>query len=139
MNPIQYFLAKTDPESYSVADLERDGKTVWDGVKNPQALRAIWDMRPGDKVFIYHSQGKPEVVGLAKVISAPRTDPKYKKGAVVELDFLARFEPPVSLREIKESALFDEWALVKQSRLSTMHAPEAFAEWMRGKYPQTKV
>ena len=52
-----YFLAKTDRETYSIDDLERDRKTAWDGVANPQAVRAIKDMRPGGKVFIYHSGG----------------------------------------------------------------------------------
>jgi len=66
---MKYFLAKTDPETYSIDQLEREGKTTWDGVRNPQAVRAIQEMRPGDKVFIYHSMGHPAVVGLAKVLS----------------------------------------------------------------------
>ena len=73
---MNYFLAKTDPETYSIDQFEREQKTVWDGVKNPQALRAISDMRPGDRVFLYHSGGDAAVVGLAKVVSEPRPDPK---------------------------------------------------------------
>ena len=53
-----YFLAKTDPDTYSIDDLERDKQTVWDGVTNPQAVRAIREMKPGDRVFIYHSGGQ---------------------------------------------------------------------------------
>ena len=53
---MKYFLAKTDPDTYSIDDLEQEKKTVWDGVLNPQAVRNIREMRPGDKVFIYHSQ-----------------------------------------------------------------------------------
>jgi predicted RNA-binding protein with PUA-like domain len=136
---MNYFLAKTDPETYSIENLEREGKTVWDGVRNPQALRAIREMRPGDRVFIYHSMGNAAVMGLARVASEPRPDPKNPKLTVVELEFLKRLEPPVTLREIKESGLFDDWSLVRQSRLSTMRAPGAFAEWMRGKYPKAKV
>ena len=83
-----YYLAKTDPETYSIDDLERERRTVWDGVKNPQALRAIAAMRPGDRVFIYHSMGKAAIVGLAKVRSAPRPDPKNPKLTVVDLEFL---------------------------------------------------
>ena len=60
---MNYFLAKTDPETYSVDDLEKDRTTVWDGVRNPQALRAIREMRPGDKVFVYHSQGEAAILG----------------------------------------------------------------------------
>jgi len=136
---MNYFLAKTDPETYSVENLEKDGKTVWDGVRNPQALRAIREMHPGDRVFLYHSQGEAAVVGLAKVISEPRPDPKDAKLTVVDLEFLKRLDPPTTLREIKESHLFDDWSLVRQSRLSTMRAPDAFAEWMRKKYPKAKV
>ena len=131
---MQYYLAKTDPETYSVDDLEREGKTVWDGVSNPQALRAIREMRPGDRVFIYHSGGKSAVVGLARVISEPRTDPKKPNLPVVDLQFERRLDPPTSLQEIKESKQFNDWSLVRQGRLSTMAAPDSFAEWMRKKY-----
>jgi len=133
---MNYFLAKTDPETYSIADLERERKTVWDGVRNPQALRAIKAMRPGDKVFIYHSMGNAAIVGMAKVASAPRADPKDHRLTVVDFEFLARLEPPTTLREIKDSKLFDDWSLVRQSRLSTMAAPEAFVHWMRKRYPK---
>jgi predicted RNA-binding protein with PUA-like domain len=128
---MNYFLAKTDPETYSIDDLARDRKTVWDGVRNAQALRAIREMRPGDRVFIYHSQGDAAIVGLAKVASEPRPDPKDPKLTVVDFEFVSRLETPTTLREIKESGLFPEWALVRQSRLSTMGAPAAFVEWMR--------
>jgi len=134
-----YFLAKTDPETYSIDHLEKEKKTVWDGVSNPQAVRAILSMRPGDKVFIYHSGGLSAVVGLAKVVSEPRTDPKNDKSAVAEFEFLGRLEPPTTLAEIKQSKLFDDWALVRQGRLSTMAAPEKFVEWMRKRYPKVKI
>ncbi len=136
---MNYFLAKTDPETYSIENLEKDRKTVWDGVRNPQALRAIKEMRPGDRVFIYHSQGEAAILGLAKVASDPRADPKNPKLTVVDLEFLTRLDPPTTLREIKESHLFDDWSLVRQSRLSTMSAPSAFAEWMRKKHPKAKI
>jgi predicted RNA-binding protein with PUA-like domain len=136
---MNYFLAKTDPETYSIANLEKDHKTVWDGIRNPQALRAIREMRPGDRVFIYHSMGESAVMGMAAVVSEPRADPKDAKLAVVDLEFLTRLDPPTTLREIKESHLFDDWSLVRQSRLSTMAAPKAFAEWMRKKHPKSKI
>jgi predicted RNA-binding protein with PUA-like domain len=88
-----YFLAKTDPETYSIDQLEREHKTTWDGVTNAQAVRAIQQMRPGDRAFIYHSMGSPAIVGLAKVISEPRPDPKNPKSTVVDLEFLSRLEP----------------------------------------------
>src|SRR5260370_22320602 len=134
-----YFLAKTDPETYSIDHLEKEKKSVWDGVSNPQAVRAIRSMRPGDKVFISHSGGLSAVVGVAQVISESRTDPKNDKSAVAEFEFLGRLEPPTTLAEIKQSKLFEDWALVRQGRLSTMATPEKFVEWMRKRYPKVKV
>ncbi len=136
---MKYFLAKTDPETYSIDDLERAKKTVWDGVTNPQAVRAIREMRPGDRVFVYHSGGVSGVAGLAAVRSEPRDDPKNPKSAVVDLEFAGRLDPPATLAEIKQSKLFDDWALVRQGRLSTMAAPEKFVEWMRARYPRVKI
>jgi len=128
---MRYFLAKTEPSTYSIDDLERDGTTSWDGVTNPQAVRAIREMRPGDTVYIYHSGGVSAIVGLAKVRSEPRDDPKNPKSAVVDLEYAGRIDPPVTLAEIKQSGKFDDWALVRQGRLSTMEAPEKFVAWMR--------
>jgi predicted RNA-binding protein with PUA-like domain len=134
-----YFLAKTDPETYSIDDLERDRKTVWDGVTNPQAVRAIREMRPGDGVFIYHSGGHSAIMGLARVVSEPRVDPKNPKSAVAEFEFVKRLDPPVTLAEIKQSGLFDDWALVRQGRLSTMAAPESFVRWMAKRFPGSSL
>jgi predicted RNA-binding protein with PUA-like domain len=136
---MNYFLAKTDPDTYSLDDLEREKRTVWDGVTNPQAVRAIREMRPGDRVLIYHSGGVSGVVGLANVRSEPRDDPKNPKSAVVDLEFAARLEPPTTLAEIKQSGRFNDWALVRQGRLSTMAAPPAFIEWLRVRYPAAKI
>lgn len=132
---MRYFLAKTDPETYSFEQLERDGDTVWDGVRNPQALKAIRLMQAGDRVFIYHSMGESAVVGVADVISPGRPDPNEPKLAVAGLRFRCRVDPPVTLKEIKASGKFDDWALVRQGRLSTMEAPAAFAAWLRKRRP----
>ena len=134
-----WFLAKTDPETYSIEQFAKDGRTVWDGVRNPQALRAIRAMRSGDRVFIYHSMGQSAVVGLAEVTSEPRDDPKQPKSAVADFRFLTRLEPQTTLAEIKASKLFDDWSLVRQSRLSTMAAPESFVAWMRKRHPGVKI
>ncbi len=136
---MNYFLAKTDPETYSIDNLERDRRTPWDGVTNPQAVRAIRAMRPGDRVFIYHSGGASAVVGLAVVKSEPRDDPKNAKSAVVDLEFAGRLARPVTLAEIKQSGKFDDWALVRQGRLSTMPAPEKFVAWMRARCPHDEI
>ena len=129
-----YVLAKTDPETYSVEQLARDGQTTWDGVRNPQALRAIRAMKSGDRVFIYHSMGDAAIVAVADVVSNSRPDPSNSKLAVVDLKYRCPIDPPVTLREIKQSGLFADWALVRQSRLSTMEAPPAFVAWMRAKH-----
>src|SRR5713226_7609260 len=100
---MNYFLDKTDPETYSIDDFEREKRTPWDGVSNAQAVRAIREMRPGDLVFIYHSGGVSSVVGMGVVRSVPRDDPRNPKSAVVDLAFAGRLEPPVSLAEIKQS------------------------------------
>jgi predicted RNA-binding protein with PUA-like domain len=134
-----YFLAKSEPDVYSIDDLERDKRTTWDGVKNPQAVRAIREMKPADRVFFYHSGGVSSIVGIANVRSEPRDDAKNPKSAVVDLEFGGKLDPPTTLTEIKQSKLFDDWALVRQSRLSTMSAPEHFVQWMRKRYPKAKI
>ncbi len=128
-----YFLAKTDPATYSIDDLERDKSTVWDGVRNPAALLAIRSMRPGDEVLVYHSQSEAAIVGLARVESEPRPDPNDAKSWVVNVAFVRRLSQPVTLREIKESHLFDDWALVRQGRLSTMSVPDKAVAWLKEK------
>ncbi len=128
---MRYFLAKTEPGSYSIDDLERDRTTVWDGVTNAQAVRAIRDMQRGDTLFVYHSGGQAAVVGWAKVASEAVPDPQQTKSAVVQIAYGGRIHPPVTLAEIKQSHLFDGWALVRQGRLSTMPVPDEFVGWIR--------
>jgi predicted RNA-binding protein with PUA-like domain len=136
---MNYFLAKSEPTTYSIDDLQRDRKTTWDGVTNAQAVRNIREMRPGDRVFIYHSGGVSAIVGLATVKSEPRDDPKNPKSAVVDLEYLGRLDPPTTLADVKQSGEFDDWALVRQSRLSTMAVPEKFVKWMRARHPSAKL
>jgi len=136
---MRYFLLKTDPAAYSAADLERDHRTVWDGVTNAQAVRCIREMKAGDRAFIYHSGGQSAIVALAKVVSAPRPDPANPKSWVVDVEFIRRVEPPVTLAEIRSSGLFNDWALVRQGRLSTMEVPDSFLAWLRQRYPSLKL
>lgn len=133
---MNWFLAKTDPDTYSISTLEKEKKTVWDGVTNPQAVNVIRSMKAGDRVFIYHSGGESAILGWAKVLSSSRPDPMNSKSAVVDLEFAARLDPPTTLAEIKSSGLFDSWALVRQGRLSTMAAPPEFLAWMQKRYPK---
>lgn len=136
---MEYFLAKTDPAAYSLDDFEREGVTVWDGVRNPQAVRTLRQMRPGDRVFLYHSGGESAVVGLAEVAGEPRPDPRDAKSWVVDLRFLARLEPPTPRAEIQAAGRFADWELVRQPRLSTMRAPKTFVAWMRRRYPKARL
>lgn len=126
-----YFLAKTDPDTYSLDDLKKDGTTEWDGVRNPAAVNAIKTMKPGDQVIIYHSQKETAVVGLAKVVSPPRPDKKDERSWVADFQYVKHAKRPVTLKEIKESHKFDDWALVRMGRLSTMSAPKEFLDWLK--------
>lgn len=134
-----YFWAKTDPDTYSIEQFAAERRTNWDGVRNAQALQAVKAMKPGDCVFIYHSGGVSAIVGLAKVTGEPEPDPNDPKSWRVEMEFSAMIEPPVSLSEIKASSLFDDWALIRQSRLSTMAVPESFVDWMRAQRPKLRI
>jgi predicted RNA-binding protein with PUA-like domain len=96
-------------------------------------------MAKGDIVFLYHSMGESAVVGLAKVDSAPRLDAKNPKSWVVDMKFVARLDPPTSLRVIKDSGLFPTFDLVRNSRLSTMPCPNDFVEWLQTRYPKAKI
>jgi predicted RNA-binding protein with PUA-like domain len=87
-------------------------------------------MKPGDRVFIYHSGGDPAVVGVARVASEPRPDAGNARLTVVDLEFDSRLDPPVTLKRIKEEPSFSNFALVRQGRLSTMEAPPEFAAWI---------
>jgi predicted RNA-binding protein with PUA-like domain len=96
-------------------------------------------MNRGDRVFVYHSGAEPGVVGLAEVVSEARDDPKNAKSAVVDVAYLAHLEPPTPLAVIKSTSLFNDWALVRQGRLSTMQAPIEFVEWIRKRYPSVRI
>jgi len=133
-----YYLAKTDPDTYSIDKFEQEQETLWDGVTNPQALGFIRKMEPGDTVFLYHSGSDAGVVGLATVTAAAVPDPKNAKSWTPRLRFVGRLDPPTSLAEIKASGLFADWYLVRQGRLSTMPAPETFVGWLRKRYPNAK-
>jgi predicted RNA-binding protein with PUA-like domain len=129
-----YFLAKTDPDTYPLDQFERDHRTVWDGVRNPQAVRTIQQMQPGDDVLMYHSMTDKAIVGLARVVSEPRPDPDDSKSWVVDMEFVRRFEHAVTLQEIKETHLFDNWSLIRQSRLSITDVPDEVVAWLKEKH-----
>ncbi len=133
---MKYFLAKTDPKTYSIDDLQKEGETTWDGVRNPQAIIFLKQMQKGDKVFIYHSQGEGAIVGLAEVIGNSRPDPKDAKSWLVDFKFLKKLnEPFVTIKDIKAEGNLKNFRLVSQSRLSTMDVPENVVEWLGKQLP----
>ena len=119
-----YWIVKTEPSTYSYDDLERQKTAVWDGVKNNLALKHLRQMKPGDRVLVYHTGDEKAVVGLAEVMSEAYPDPKHKdaKLAVVDLRALGRLTRPVSLAEIKRDRAFADLGLVRMGRLSVMPA-----------------
>ena len=117
-----YWLLKTEPSTYSFADLQRDQRTVWDGVKNPQALKNLSQVQKGDRLFIYHTGDEKAVVGIATALSGAYADPKKNdpKLLVIDLGPSAPLPRPVTLTEIKASPKFTGWELVRLPRLSVM-------------------
>lgn len=121
------WILKTEPSTYGYDDLERDGKTVWDGVKNPLALKHMSQMQPGDEVLVYHTGDEKAVVGRAEVVAAPYPDPKLKDPTrlVVEIRAAGRLPQPVTLAQIKADPVFQDIALVRMGRLSVVPATAA--------------
>jgi predicted RNA-binding protein with PUA-like domain len=112
-----HYLLKTEPSEYSFADLQKDKKTVWDGVSNPVALRNLREMKPGAHLIIYHTGDEKSAVGTATVVSLDPSDPKIPK---VEIQAGKPLPKPVSLAEIKANRLFADSPLVRQGRLSVV-------------------
>jgi len=124
---MNHWLLKSDPDTYSFDDLERDRRTVWDGVRNNQALIYLRRMKRGDSAFVYHSGRDKAVVGLAAIVRGAYPDPKLddEKLVVVEVSFGRRLPDPVTLTQIKRDPLFRDFFLVRNSRLSVMPVPPA--------------
>lgn len=117
-----YWLLKTEPSTYSFDDLLRDGKTVWDGVTNPLALKNLRAMKKGDLAFIYHTGDEKAIVGIGEIVSDPYPDPRAKdeKLTVVDLRPKRRLTHPVPLSAIKSKKEFARFELVRMPRLSVM-------------------
>lgn len=122
---MKYFLVKTDPQTYAVDEFEKDQEIIWSGVRNPQAVLYLKQMKPGDMVFIYHSQKETAIVGLARVQGNSRPDPDDKKSWLVDLVFIKKFPTPyITLQQVKKTGKFDNFRLIKQGRLSVMDVPD---------------
>lgn len=118
---------KTEPEAYSFEDLERDGETVWDGVNNPVAVRNLLNMKPGDKLIVYHTGDQRQAVGGASVVDVGKTDAKTP---LVRIKAGKRLATPRTLTEIKAHKLFSDSPLVTQGRLSVVPLTESQYDWL---------
>lgn len=128
---MRYWLLKTEPSTYSWADLAKTGTARWDGVRNPAAAKNLRAMAKGDLAFVYHTGDEKAVVGVAKVIGSAYPDPTAKGGPWVAIDLraVAPLAAPVTLATIKSDAVLKNMAIVRQGRLSV--SPVSEGEWRR--------
>jgi predicted RNA-binding protein with PUA-like domain len=121
-----YWLLKTEPSVYPYSNLEKDKKTVWDGVTSPGGLHQIKQVRKGDAAFIYHTGDEKQVVGIAEIISDPYPDPKANNPRlyVFEIKPKRKLKNPVTLEQIKADKRFKNSRLVNEPRLSVQPMPE---------------
>ncbi len=120
------YLLKTEPGVYSFHDLEREKETIWDGVTNPQAVRYLREIKPGERLVIYHTGDERSAVGTAVVVSVDASNPS------VPLVRIRRGNPivPKSLDKIKQMKRFADSPLVRQGRLSVVPLTDAQFEWL---------
>ncbi|HEY3799599.1 MAG TPA: EVE domain-containing protein [Caulobacteraceae bacterium] len=126
---MNHWLVKSEPAKYSFEDLQRDGKTVWDGVRNNQAALWLKAMKLGDEAFYYHSQEGLAVVGVAKVVRESFLDPSDPAGRFVAVEFapVRALPRPVTLAEIKATPALSGMTMLRQFRLSV--TPITDDEW----------
>lgn len=119
---MNHWLVKSEPVKYSWEQFEKEGRAVWDGVRNFQARNNLQAMKNGDLVLYYHSNEGKAVVGIAKVVREAYPDPTADDPAwvVVDLSPEGRLQKPVTLQQIKENEKLQQIALLRQSRLSVM-------------------
>jgi predicted RNA-binding protein with PUA-like domain len=124
-----YWLVKSEPNKYAFSDLQRDGKTVWDGVRNNAAALHLKAMKLGEEVLYYHSQEGLEVVGVAKVAKEAFLDPSDPAGrfVAVELAAVRSLKQPVSLQAMKANPALSGLEMIRQGRLSV--SPVRPDEW----------
>ena len=123
------YLLKTEPSTYSFADLQREKATVWDGVSNPVALKNLRAMKPGERLVIYHTGDEKSAVGTATVVSVDASDAKNPQ---VKIKVGKANAKPVTLATAKTNQLFAESPLVRQGRLSVVPLNEAQFKFLTG-------
>ncbi len=123
------YLLKTEPSTYSFADLQREKTTTWDGVSNPVALKNLARMKPGERLVIYHTGDEKSAVGTATVVSVEASDARNPQ---VKIKAGRANSKPVTLAEVKASDVFSESPLVRQGRLSVVPLNEAQYRFLTG-------
>jgi predicted RNA-binding protein with PUA-like domain len=118
------FLFKTEPGDYAYTDLLKAGNGVWDGVRNPVALRTMREIAKGDRVFVYHTGSEKAVVGDAVAVSTAYPDPKNPALSAIDLAVGKPLSKPVTLAQLKADAAFADSPLVKMGRLSIVRLTE---------------
>jgi predicted RNA-binding protein with PUA-like domain len=117
---MNYWMVKSEPNSYSWDDFEKQQEDIWDGVRNYQARNYLREMGQGDLVLFYHSGKEKAVVGIARVSSSPIPDPKDEAWTAVMLSVHQKLTNPVSLAQIKAEDRLADLPMLKQSRLSVL-------------------
>ena len=115
---MNYWLLKTEPDTFSWDDLVRDKKTGWDGVRNFQARSHLKAIKKGDLAFVYHTGEEKSVVGIAKVTKENYPDPKDNEWVAIEIAPVNKLKNPVTLAQIKADKRLTNMVLVRASRLS---------------------
>jgi predicted RNA-binding protein with PUA-like domain len=123
------YLLKTEPSTYSFADLQREKTTIWDGVSNPVALKNMRAMKPGERLVIYHTGDEKSAVGTATVVSVDVSDAKNPRVKIAVGKANAK---PVTLAEAKANKLFADSPLARQGRLSVVPLNEAQFKFLTG-------
>ncbi len=123
---MNYWLLKTEPSVYSYSNLEKDKRTVWDGVTSPGGLFQIKNVRKGDLAFIYHTGDEKQVVGIAEIISDPYPDPKANNPKIYVFDIKPKksLKHAVTLAMVKADKRFKNSRLVNEGRLSVQPMPK---------------
>jgi predicted RNA-binding protein with PUA-like domain len=123
------YLLKTEPSTYSFADLQKEKTTVWDGVSNPVAVKNLRNMKPGERLVIYHTGDQKSAVGTASVVSVDPSDPSNPRVTIKVGKAIAK---PVTLAQAKANNLFSASPLVRQGRLSVVPLNEPQYRFLTG-------
>jgi predicted RNA-binding protein with PUA-like domain len=135
-----HWLFKTEPSVYSFQQLQKDKKTVWDGVANNLALKNLKDIKKGELIFIYHTGDEKAAVGVAKALGGAYPDPSKKdsKLLVVDVEAVKPLPKPVTLAQVKAEKQLANFDLVRNSRLSIMKVSDQQWQIMEGMAKEVK-